>query len=91
MWEVAQFNMETPDDGVKVQVDSSGMEYTLDFRQYGNWWFRNSVGAENYQTDRYLFRKNEWNVQTILKSPRKSGTVLIYPVGGKWLEVGDNK
>ncbi len=86
MWEVAQFNMGKPTDGVKVERDSSGLLLTASFRQEGNWWWRNGIGAENYSTDRYTFRQNEWNVDTRLLEKRPN-TAIIYPVGGRWLEV----
>ena len=86
MWEVAQFNMEKPTDGVKVQRDSSGLLLTADFRQHGNWWWRNGIGATNYRTDRYSFQVQEWNVETRLLEKRPN-TAIIYPVSGRWLEL----
>ncbi len=86
MWEVAQFNMEKPTDGVKVQRDSSGLLLTADFRQQGNWWWRNGIGATDYNTDRYSFQVQEWSVETRLLEKRPN-TAIIYPVSGRWLEV----
>ncbi|MCE7922546.1 MAG: hypothetical protein DYG98_05795 [Haliscomenobacteraceae bacterium CHB4] len=88
MWEVAQFNMETPNDGVKVEkleTDSADLTYKTLFAQFGNWWFRNGIGASDYETTSYIFRVKEWHVETTLREARPNRAV-IYPVGGKWVE-----
>lgn len=88
MWEVAQFNMETPNDGVKVEkseTDTTGLTYKTSFPQFGNWWFRNGIGAGDYETDSYLFRTKEWHVETTLREKRPD-RVVIYPAGSKWME-----
>lgn len=88
MWEAVQFNMETPTDGVKVEkldTDSTGMTYKTLFPQFGNWWFRNGIGASDYETKSYVFRKKEWHVETTFRE-RRSDRAIIYPVGGKWFE-----
>ncbi|HRI59105.1 MAG TPA: hypothetical protein PK228_05270 [Saprospiraceae bacterium] len=88
MWEVAQFNMETPNDGVKVDIldtDSTGLTYRTMFSQFGNWWFRNGIGAGDYETSSYIFRTKEWHVETTLRE-RRPDRAIIYPVGGKWME-----
>ncbi|MBX2891777.1 MAG: hypothetical protein KF734_12655 [Saprospiraceae bacterium] len=88
MWEVAQFNMETPHDGVKVEKlesDTTGLTYKTSFLQFGNWWWRNGIGASDYETSSYLFRMKEWHVETTLREPR-TNRAIIYPVGDKWHE-----
>ena len=86
MWEAVQFNVVDPSDGVKVETDSSGRLYKLSFRQPGNWWWRNGIGALDYENDRYVFRKKEWHVEVELKEKR-SNTAVIYPVDGQWIEI----
>jgi hypothetical protein len=86
IWEVAQFNMTKPDDGVKVERDSAGTTYYAAFLQNGNWWWRNGIGASDYETERFVFQKKEWHVEMRLKEKRP-GSVVIYPVGGRWLEI----
>ncbi|MEO6040093.1 MAG: hypothetical protein ABIQ93_16890, partial [Saprospiraceae bacterium] len=86
MWEVAQFNLEKPTDGLKVERDSSGLLFKAGFRQDGNWWWRNGIGAGDYTTDRYTFAVKEWQVETRLLEKRPH-TAIIFPVGGRWLEV----
>lgn len=87
MLEVVQFAMTKPSDAVRVeQVDSAGLEFKISFAQDGNWFMRNGIGATDYETDRYFFKKREWDALLILKEKR-AGSVLIYPVGGQWLEM----
>jgi len=86
MWEVAQFNLEKPTDGVKVERDSAGLLLKVSFRQDGNWWWRNGIGATDYTNDRYTFQVKEWHVETKLLEKRPT-TAIIFPVAGRWLEV----
>lgn len=86
IWEAVQFNMVQPTDGVKVEADSSGMRYKISFMQDGNWFWRNGIGAESYETDLYTLTKNEWDCTLTLKR-KPEGLVLIYPVGGRWVQV----
>ncbi len=86
MWEVVQYNMHNVTDGTKVAVDSTGLQYTIGFMQDGNWFWRNGIGADNYETEAFRFTKNEWDATVALRA-KDSSTVLIYPVGGKWMEV----
>ncbi len=90
MLEVVQFGMQKPTDSVKVDVDSTGLVYTINFLQDGNWFMRDGIGATDYETDRYFFKKREWDAVVILKE-KKPNSVLIYPVAGKWVEAGGSK
>lgn len=85
MLDVAQYNMNAPNDGVKVETDSTGLLYRASFRQDGNWWWHAGQGAQDYETDRYRFVKREWDVETQLLS-KPPGTVVIYPAGNYWEE-----
>ena len=86
MWEVAQFNLEKPTDGVKVARDSTGLLLQASFRQDGNWWWRNGIGVTDYASDRYTFQVQEWHVDIRLLDKRPH-SAIIYPVSGRWLEV----
>lgn len=85
MWEVAQFNMESPTDGPKIETDSTGLFFKASLPD-GSWWWRNGIGASDYDTERYQFRTREWHVETILRE-RKAGTSVIYASGKKWVEL----
>lgn len=86
MWEVVQFNVANPSDGVKVEREKGGLLYKVSFRQDGNWWWRNGIGATDYENDRFQFRMKEWHVEVALKEKRRK-TAVIYPDGGRWIEV----
>lgn len=83
MWEVAQFNAVAPDYALGVESDSTGTFFKMSFKQDGNWWWRNGIGASNYENDRYTFTLKEWHAEVQLKEKRPN-TAVIYPVGGKW-------
>lgn len=86
MWEVVQFNVVASDYALTVEKDSTDTLYKVWFKQDGNWWWRNGIGATNYENDRYQFTMQEWHVETQLKEKRPN-TAVIYPVGDKWMEV----
>ncbi len=52
MHDVVDFNMMTPNDGVHVKQDSAHA-ITMQFNQYGNWWWREGIGASDYENDVY--------------------------------------
>lgn len=87
MWEVAQYNVVNPTDSLRVEQDSTGLHYKVSFGQDGNWWWRNGIGATDYENDRYVFQKKEWHMEVDLKEKRPN-TAVIYPVGDQWVEVG---
>lgn len=86
MWEAVQFNMGNASDGVKVEKEKGAPLYKISFRQDGNWWWRNGIGATDYENERYRFRMKEWHVEVELKEKRPK-TAVIYPDGGKWVEI----
>ncbi|MFN0016486.1 MAG: hypothetical protein ACKVU2_18245 [Saprospiraceae bacterium] len=86
MWEVVQFNVIQPDYAISAEKDSTGMLYKIGFRQDGNWWWRNGIGALDYENERYDFKLKQWHAEIKLKEKR-ANTAVIYPVGGKWHEV----
>jgi len=86
MWEVVQFNVVSPDYAITAEKDSTGLLYKVGFKQDGNWWWRNGIGATDYENDRYRFKMQQWHVETQLKEKRPN-TAVIYPVGNKWIEV----
>jgi len=86
MWEVVQFNVVAPDYAITAEKDSTGLLYKVGFKQDGNWWWRNGIGATDYENDRYAFKMKQWHVEVELKEKRPNSAV-IYPVGDKWIEV----
>lgn len=81
VYEVVQYNMVSPADGVTVQRDSTGIEVT--FQQWGNWWWRRGIGAAGYRDSTYVFQnaghhyRLEWR-----RSP--TNAQLLYQDGLQW-------
>ncbi len=82
IYQIAQFNMTSPGDGVSVQQDSTN-HFTVSFNQWGNWWWRNGIGTGDYETEAYQFKVEGNGSKVFLKKP-KAGTVVVFSVGGKW-------
>ena len=83
-YDVAQYNMATPTDGVsveKVGTDSIKVE----FNQWGNWWWRNGMGALFYKNDKYKMTPNGQHYIMELKDV-SSTAAFIYFDGSHWIE-----
>lgn len=80
--QVAMFNMNAPDEGVEVQATSPDT-LTVTLRQWGNWWWRNGIGASNYENEWYRFRKKGRSYVLVWKK-RPRNAVFIYSDGAKW-------
>ncbi len=80
--QVAMFNMNAPDEGVEVQAAGPDT-LTVTLRQWGNWWWRNGIGASNYENEWYRFRKKGRSYVLVWKK-RPERAVFIYSDGAKW-------
>lgn len=83
--EVTQYNMENTTDGVSVtQLSANTLKVT--FNQWGNWFWRNGIGAgAGYENDYYKVRfKGQW-YELELKDTLKEA-VFIYQDGDQWKE-----
>lgn len=60
--EVAQYNMNSLQEGVTVSVpDTTTGVIRVEFDQWGNWWWKNGKGASDYQNDLYkVVFKGKW-------------------------------
>lgn len=83
--EVAQYNMTTAMDGATAQRDSSGT-IVVTFNQWGNWWWRNGIGASAYEKETFSFEPKGHFYELHLKA-KPSDAVFIYQKGGKWVEL----
>lgn len=84
MYDVFQFNMTAPDDGVKVE-QTGPMQLKVTFNQWGNWWHRYGIGASSYENEFYKVELLEYPyLLTFKKLPE--GSVIIYQDGRKWKE-----
>ena len=82
LWQVASFNMETPTDRVSVTSDSL-RHLRVQFDQWGNWWWRNGIGAGNLTTPQYRWRKDYHIYHLELFSPPTNARYL-YTAGDQW-------
>ncbi|NJN35304.1 MAG: hypothetical protein HC817_14690 [Saprospiraceae bacterium] len=49
LYDVMQYNMTTPADGVNVIVESDSV-LVVTLNQWGNWWFKKGIGATSFDT-----------------------------------------
>ncbi|MBK7870654.1 MAG: hypothetical protein IPJ74_08215 [Saprospiraceae bacterium] len=82
LYEVAQYNMTTPNDGVNVQRDSTGTIITT-FNQWGTWWWWRGLGAGQYEKEHYTFETKGQSYELRFKQKPDNG-VFIYQIGDKW-------
>ena len=86
IYEVAQYNLATPTDGVSVRRDSA-LHYTVEFNQWGNWWWRRGIGmGPGYDADTYSVESKGHFYHLTLDSIQP-GAVLLYQDKGEWREV----
>ncbi|MCB9300681.1 MAG: hypothetical protein H6566_08545 [Lewinellaceae bacterium] len=86
IYEVAQYNLATPTDGVSVRRDSA-LHYTVEFNQWGNWWWRRGIGmGPGYDADTYSVESKGHFYHLTLDSIQP-GAVLLYQEKGEWREV----
>ncbi|MCB0556373.1 MAG: hypothetical protein KDD02_22700 [Phaeodactylibacter sp.] len=86
IYEVAQYNLATPTDGISVRRDSA-LHYTVEFNQWGNWWWRRGIGmGPGYDADTYSVESKGHFYHLTLDSIQP-GAVLLYQEKGEWREV----
>jgi hypothetical protein len=85
IYEVAQYNLAAPEDGVSVQSDSVGV-LAVQFLQSGNWWWRGGIGATAYAKPAYRFEPGDGRYRLYLDAI-PPGAVFILQKGARWEEV----
>lgn len=85
--EVYGFNMLSAEDGMEATVlDSTTIK--LEFKQWGNWWWRNTLGATNLDTDNYYTTIDEWGHSFQIHFKRKpKNAIYLYQSGKLWKKV----
>jgi hypothetical protein len=87
MIEAVQFNMNHRNDGVEVEWIAERSAIKVSFTQKGNWFFRNGIGASNYENDLYTISFEGGAYYMTLKSlEEKTNRIFIYPKNGKWIQ-----
>jgi len=83
-YDVAQYNMATPSDGVSVEkIGTDSLK--VEFNQWGNWWWRNGMGALFYKNEKYKMTPNGQHYIMELKDVSPDA-IFIYFDGTKWVE-----
>lgn len=84
MFDVFQYNMTTPDDGVKVE-QTGPMQLKVTFKQWGNWWHRNGIGATSYENAYYKAETLDYPYLITFKQ-LPANSVILYQDGKEWKE-----
>jgi hypothetical protein len=83
-YDIFQFNMNSMHDGVTVeQTDSLQLKVT--FKQWGNWWHRDGIGATSYENEFYRAEVLDYPYQVTFKQ-LPEGSVILYQDGMQWKE-----
>ncbi|MBK8562393.1 MAG: hypothetical protein IPN76_03365 [Saprospiraceae bacterium] len=87
-YQVAQFNLTTSEDSFTTRRDDATGHFHLQFKQWGNWWWRYGMGLGDYQNEQYRFRTDGNGCRVEMKQwPPKEGRVFILAQGNRWEEL----
>jgi len=85
IWEVAQYNMVQPTDGVNA-IKNNPEQLKITFNQWGNWFWRNGIGVgPTHQRSIYTAHFKGQYYLLDLKNP-PANTIYIYQDGKEWKE-----
>lgn len=84
MFDVFQYNMTTPDDGVKVE-QTGPMQLKVTFKQWGNWWHLSGIGASSYENQYYKAETLDYPYLITFKQ-LPPNSAIIYQDGKEWKE-----
>ena len=77
--------MNKVEDGFLATVDSNNL-IKLEFKEWGNWWWRHGIGTGSYETEKYTFNTVNKGCEITIKKPAKDA-VFIYSDGSDWKEI----
>ncbi len=90
IYEVAQYNLAIPGDDVSVRIDST-RQLTVEFNQWGNWWWHKGLGmGGGYTTENYQVINHGQYYRLLLESVPE-GAVFLYQSGGEWKAVSGDE
>lgn len=87
-FDVLQYNMTSPTDGVSVQkISQDTIKVTLN--QWGNWWWKYGIGCGDYETADYKVKIDNdcGRCYTLIMKNRKLGRVFLYQTGNELKEI----
>ena len=93
MIDVAQYNLTTPTDGAHVKVDSTNRVMVV-LNQWGNWWWRDGKGANDYETDLYKAEfdyKGCGNCYRLTFKNSNPRRIVLFQIGNQLKEVDMSK
>ena len=87
--EILEYNMTTVADSVSVEkISDTTLKIT--FAQWGNWWWQNGKGTNNFSDNQYETTTDGWSHSYTIQFHQKiSNAVYLYQCGGEWREVKD--
>ncbi len=84
--EVVQYNMARPTDGVSVQLKPHDT-LRVEFEQWGNWWWRQGIGATNYSKFNYHW-ENKGHHYRLWFDSTPPNALFLYQKGDVWERLG---
>jgi len=89
LYDVAQYNMAKATDGVSVELVGTD-SLKVEFNQWGNWWWRDGIGASQYENDKFKMTPRGHHYIMEIKNI-STDAVFIYFDGNAWVEFSINK
>jgi len=87
IYDVAQYNMTRPHGGVEVTKVDSTQQLKVEFRQWGNWWWRKGIGmGPGYENEVYQVESHGHHYMFIPKAVPE-GSVFYRQQGVEWEKV----
>lgn len=83
IYDVAQYNMVSINDGVNVAQDSTGL-ISVTFNQWGNWWWRKGIGMDKVVKKENYTLTNQGHHYEIAFDTLHPKAVLLYQDSLKW-------
>jgi hypothetical protein len=84
MFDIYQYNMKSPNDGVRVE-QTGPMQLKVTFNQWGNWWQLHGIGGGTYENEYYKAEVLDISYLVTFKQ-FPEGSAIIYQDGMKWKE-----
>ncbi|MBL0292873.1 MAG: hypothetical protein IPQ04_01000 [Saprospiraceae bacterium] len=72
------FNMEKPTDGCEIKKADKNT-WHMKFKQFGNWWWKQGLGASNFENDSMKISIDQWGLaEIVLKKEMPSTDFYIF-------------
>ena len=81
VYEILQYNMTSVDNDFTTNWESD-RALKVEFAQWGNWWWRNGIGATNYENELYSVTPSGKSYIVEFKHSLEDAAILLYKPGG---------